>query len=140
MKKNQLFKLAAIILANLLYSTLAKADDWGCQVLLCLSNPAGAEAVAECVPPIERLWAALSKMPPDPFPTCEQAAASGNYAVHNWADGNFCPPTLTVSTGSDTPPICLARGAVTANFNGKPFTRVWWGIDGPKNTLQEWLR
>jgi hypothetical protein len=63
----------------------AKADDWGCQVLLCLSNPAGPMAVAECRPPITRLYRALFKWRPDPFPTCLMSSgvdskAGGNYA------------------------------------------------------------
>lgn len=45
--------------------------DWGCEVLLCLANPAGPEAVAPCVPPIERLWSELAKG--HAFPTCALA-------------------------------------------------------------------
>ena len=39
----------------------AYADDWGCQVMLCMSNPAGPMAVAECVPPMQRLYDAMSR-------------------------------------------------------------------------------
>ena len=39
----------------------AKADDEGCTVLLCLSNPAGRSAVAECVPPVQRALKAMAK-------------------------------------------------------------------------------
>lgn len=55
----------------------ARADEWGCQVILCLSNPGGPTQYGECRPPIEKLWAAferafvsdlhgcrLSKLPP----------------------------------------------------------------------------
>jgi hypothetical protein len=48
---------------------LSSADDWGCRVLLCLSNPGGPEQYNACVPPIERLWSALRHG--DPFPTCD---------------------------------------------------------------------
>lgn len=51
----------------------AGASDYGCRVLLCLSNPAGPTAVSECVPPISRLRSDLSANPPRPFPTCEEA-------------------------------------------------------------------
>lgn len=50
---------------------------WGCEVLLCLSNPNGPKAVSECVPPIDRLYRHLRKG--HSFPKCPQAGP-GNYA------------------------------------------------------------
>ncbi|API61328.1 hypothetical protein ACFSUK_02550 [Sphingobium scionense] len=46
----------------------ALASDFGCQVLLCLSNPGGPTQYQQCVPPISKLWRqlALGK----PFPSC----------------------------------------------------------------------
>ena len=52
---------------------------WGCEVLLCLSNPNGPRAVAECRPPIDKLFKCLSKRHPCKFPKCPQAGA-GNEA------------------------------------------------------------
>lgn len=49
------------------------ADDWGCQVMLCMSNPAGPMAVAECVPPMQRLYEAMSHKGFH-WPTCDLAA------------------------------------------------------------------
>ena len=46
----------------------ARADDWGCQVILCLSNPGGPTEFAECRPPIQKLWRWLAKG--RSFPTC----------------------------------------------------------------------
>lgn len=46
----------------------AQASDWGCQVILCLSNPGGATQFAECRPPIQKLWKHLAKG--RSFPTC----------------------------------------------------------------------
>ncbi|RKF41889.1 hypothetical protein BCY90_16470 [Agrobacterium deltaense] len=46
----------------------ARADDWGCQVILCLSNPGGPTQYGECRPPIEKLWSWLAKG--RSFPTC----------------------------------------------------------------------
>ena len=54
----------------------ARAADWGCEVLLCLANPAGPMAAAYCVPPIQRLFASLLKRFPDPFPQCGMAQGS----------------------------------------------------------------
>ena len=49
----------------------ARASDYGCTVLLCLSNPNGPQAVAECVSPIEQLKRDLRNR--KPFPECEEA-------------------------------------------------------------------
>lgn len=46
--------IVAMFLALNVQSALA--SDWGCQTLLCLSNPNGPEDVAECVDPIQKLW------------------------------------------------------------------------------------
>ncbi|EBC1886528.1 hypothetical protein BU332_22785 [Salmonella enterica] len=55
-----------------LFAQSAKADDlWGCQVLLCLSDPRGPTTEAECRPPIHKLWRHLRKG--KPFPTCNMA-------------------------------------------------------------------
>jgi hypothetical protein len=55
-----------------LISQSAYADDWGCQVMLCMSNPAGPMAVAECVPPMQRLYDAMSRKGFQ-WPTCDLA-------------------------------------------------------------------
>lgn len=46
----------------------AQDNDWGCQVLLCLTNPGGAAEFAERRPPIVRLWNQLSLG--RAFPSC----------------------------------------------------------------------
>jgi len=55
-------------------SSAAIASDWGCQVVLCLSNPGGPTQFKECVEPIEKLWEHLAKG--KPFPTCEEGGIS----------------------------------------------------------------
>ncbi|AEH82011.1 conserved hypothetical protein (plasmid) [Sinorhizobium meliloti SM11] len=62
--------VAAASLASfyLVFDGKARADDWGCQVILCLSNPGGPTQYAECRPPIEKLWRALAKG--HSFPAC----------------------------------------------------------------------
>jgi len=54
-----------------LSAPVAQADDYGCTVLLCLSNPNGPKAVAECVGPINRLYEDLRKG--RGFPHCDLA-------------------------------------------------------------------
>ena len=60
------------MLFMLLLTQSAYADDWGCQVMLCMSNPAGPMTVAECVPPMQRLYDAMSKKG-FKWPTCDLA-------------------------------------------------------------------
>ncbi|PDS59881.1 hypothetical protein CO663_07975 [Rhizobium anhuiense] len=49
----------------------AQANEWGCEVILCLSNPGGPTQFAECRPPIEKLWRELAEG--HSFPTCSGA-------------------------------------------------------------------
>lgn len=61
------------LIAGLLWGLVASAygaNEEECTVLLCLLNPNGPEAVAECVPPIER-W--LERL--QPFPNCPESGA-----------------------------------------------------------------
>ena len=58
----------------------AVASDYGCRVLLCLSNPSGPTAVSQCVPPISQLWRDLARG--RAFPRCEEANTPANQA---WA-------------------------------------------------------
>lgn len=67
-------------------------DRWGCEVLLCLANPNGPRAVAECRPPIDKLFDCLSWRHPCKFPSCPMAG-EGNYAKQ-LSDG-FDPCSLT---------------------------------------------
>ncbi|CAN7622758.1 hypothetical protein [Pararhizobium sp. LjRoot238] len=63
------FVAGCTILAPYLISgSKAQASDWGCQVVLCLSNPGGPTQFAECRPPIQKLWRELAKG--HSFPTC----------------------------------------------------------------------
>jgi hypothetical protein len=108
-----------------LASFAAHADDWGCRVVLCLANPAGPTAVAECVPPIERLWSELAKGHGFPFCDMNTSGASGNSANHAWASGGYCPPQYTYYAEDGTL-MCAFRGAVSINVNNKPYNRTWW--------------
>ncbi len=78
----------------------ARADNWGCEVLLCLSNPAGPMAVAQCVPPITRLYQAIFKWRPDPFPTCTMSNGSDSSSGGNYA--YVAPPSFYDACPSGT--------------------------------------
>lgn len=76
----------------------AFGSDYGCQVLLCLANPAGPTAVAPCIPPIHQLWRDLAHIPPRPFPTCDEARPAT--AVQHTSYYDPCPDgTLALGVG-----------------------------------------
>ncbi len=70
-------------------SSQTQASDYGCKVLLCLANPAGPTAVGQCVPPITQLWRDLARVPPRPFPTCDEARPAIAVQNQTWYDP--CP-------------------------------------------------
>lgn len=87
---------AGVLLAGLaLLPAPARASDWGCQVLLCMSNPGGPTQYAQCVPPIERLWRHLRRG--GAFPTCEMAGSperGGSYVRMVSDPYDLCPAGL----------------------------------------------
>lgn len=110
-RKFMLSRLLPIMLAGGL-TTTARADDWGCQVLLCLANPAGPMAVQQCVPPIQRLYTEVLFAPwwaRRPFPTCAMAQSGGTAAggvssgAGSWAElknmPNQCPAGTSLVNG-----------------------------------------
>jgi len=58
----------------------ASADDWGCEVILCLSNPGGPMQYKECVQPIKKLYRHLAKG--KSFPKCSGAGYSVSRPVY----------------------------------------------------------
>lgn len=118
---------------------LAHADEWGCQVLLCLSNPNGPMAVSECVPPISRLFHHLAKG--GGMPSCEQSgnsSASAQGASKSWCPAGYLLPHPDIKDEY----FCMMSGSIDVQINGQPWQRVWWGMvsePGGRNseTLQE---
>ena len=114
------------------------ADDWGCQVLLCLSNPGGPEQYSACVPPIERLWRALRHG--DPFPTCDFGAAGsqGTFATNTFASGGYCREDLLYWGGLEhSELLCRATGAINVDIDNQLYTRGWWDVAGTGSTIAE---
>ena len=91
---------------------LAHADEWGCQVLLCLSNPKGPTDEKACKPPIEKLWQELAK-PNGQFPHCD--LAKGPNGSNSWAQ-----PTSNYYDACPAGTTALADGAeaTTPNLGG----------------------
>ena len=117
--------LCLLGLACLLGPSQASASDYGCRVLLCLANPAGPTAVAQCVPPITQLWRDLAHVPPRPFPTCDEARPA--IAVQNTTYYDPCPDgTAPLDAGV----LALQRGMADGS---QPAVGIGNG-DGPAPT------
>jgi hypothetical protein len=149
--------LLACVVVPLMQPVIAKADDWGCQVLLCLADPRGPEAEGACVPPIEKLWDALSHG--HPFPTCDLSsstsdlppdvksllppsalsAGQGTGATNVGAGPGYCRPDLLYWGPPEQSVLsCSARGAINVTIDNALFTRVWWGTNGNSGSITEY--
>ena len=124
MKQAKWLAVAALAAAP----AFAKADNWACEVVLCLSNPKGATAVAECVPPIKKLWKQLAKG--KGFPYCDMSGGGstpGNSVSNQWASGYNCPSGYQYWGGANGDELmCEFSGVVTVKIANQPYTRVWW--------------
>jgi hypothetical protein len=86
------------ILCMMAFISPVKASEFGCKILLCLSNPisnGGPKGIAECVAPITQLFNDLRKG--HPFPTCDLSDGNdgSNYAKLTNDPYDFCPINLT---------------------------------------------
>jgi hypothetical protein len=69
------------------------ASDHGCEVLLCLANPAGPMAVGECVPPIKKLYKDLAHG--RAFPSCAMSSGSNGPSSSQVATTAYAEPMAT---------------------------------------------
>jgi hypothetical protein len=130
--------LALFAGTSILAPGVAHADDWGCQVLLCLSNPGGPEQYSACVPPIERLWSALRHG--ESFPTCDFSAggSQGTFATNTFASGGYCREDLLYWGGPEQSELlCRATGAINVDIENQLYIRVWWDVAGSGPTISE---
>ena len=94
---NSRLAICCILLPYLISDSKALADDWGCRVILCLSNPGGATQYAECRPPIQKLWNQLAKG--HSFPACSGAGFQSSRPGYEpyfcdagyWLSGSYGP-------------------------------------------------
>ena len=132
------FALALFAGTSILAPGVAHADDWGCQVLLCLANPGGPEQYSACVPPIEKLWSALRHG--DPFPTCDFGAggSQGTFGSNTFASSGYCREDLLYWGGPEQSELlCRAAGAISLDIDNQLYTRVWWDVGGAGPTITE---
>jgi hypothetical protein len=111
---------ALALTASILAPAVARADTWGCEVLLCLSNPAGPMAVTQCVPPITRLYQAIFKWRPDPFPTCTMSSGTDSQAGGNYA--YVAPPSYYDACPANTTALPVGQSGAVGTYVASPTT------------------
>lgn len=119
-----------------LFSEVVFADQWGCEVLLCLSNPAGPTAVKECERPIQRLWDHLRDG--HEFPTCDMAkdGKSSAYAKLGFNYFDPCPAGRRPLARGEQAVQAVANGGVHATWKRATVSEVLTGIgDGEDNSF-----
>lgn len=84
-----------VTLATIVPVSPALANDLGCQVLICLSNPGGATQYGACVPPMAKLWQRLATG--GSFPGC----SGGGVAKTKVYDRNNAARRRVVMTFAD---------------------------------------
>ena len=135
--------VAPFVLVTLCVET-ASADDWGCEVLLCLSNPSGPTAVEQCKPPIHRLWDHLRHG--HEFPTCDMAKSDKgrSFAKRGFNFYDMCPPgTQALANGERAAkgttlkhvgsfPRTAATGTVQVGIGNGEGYPIWNRYNGPQ--------
>lgn len=106
--------LSAVALSSLVAS--AQASQYGCTVLLCLSNPNGPEAVAECIDPIRQLRRDLRRGLD--FPSCEEAESNNGTRIQ-FSGSRYDPcPIGTTELGTGRYALSAQDDATAAPFIG----------------------
>ena len=88
--------LAVSIVAMSAQAAPASANDLGCQVLLCLSNPGGATQYPACVPPMVKLWERLAFG--GSFPGCSGGGVAKT-KVYDRDSASRCRVVMTFTDG-----------------------------------------
>ena len=108
-------KKTIIILFVLFAASNARADNFGCTVMLCLVSPGGPMQFAECRPTIKKLYNILYNR--GSFPSCQEAEGNGlttKKGTEPWvpcADG-YDTVTDDVNLGVDSMSMRVCRKVV----------------------------
>jgi len=104
------FSLCAAAIVSAGAAEPAKADTWGCQVILCLATPGSPTTYAECVPPIMKLWHSFS------VPSCSEggAAATSTKVDDGYVLTVHMPDSSTKTFMVDTTHGSVSDGADTS--------------------------
>lgn len=123
--------IAGLLAATISPAALAQDSNYGCKVLLCLANPQGPRAVAECVDDINRLYRDLHRG--RPMPRCEMAQANASAgtveAVQRRVWHDECPAgTSSLALGARAVQGSAPPGGVAVSYDpysyGTPFVGI----------------
>jgi hypothetical protein len=126
------------VVGTALCAQQARADQWGCEVLLCMSNPAGPEAVSQCVSPMERFYNVLKHG--GSRPTCDESGWSGNIGYQPLT----CPDGFALTgrdVGQGLPPVCQSATGATrpAEQRSQPYYADIPQTNGQPGLQRIWL-
>ena len=79
MMKKTVWIVAAIVILCFLAPSVY-ASSWGCECILCMSNPGGAKQFKECHPPIKKLERHLARG--GRFPQCKETEEQGYHTTN----------------------------------------------------------
>jgi hypothetical protein len=85
-------------------------SNWGCEVMLCLADPNGPMDKAECRPSITRLYRAIFRWRPQPFPVCLLSNGGDSRSTGNYAQVG--PPSYYDACPTGTTALPLGEGAL----------------------------
>ena len=104
MRPRHLFATLAILPPLMALSPApARADTFGCTVLLCILNPQGWASVPYCVPPVQKAFALVASR--RPWPQCPEANLSAQPdATRGFIDTLSQDRTTRVPLGTSTAP------------------------------------
>ena len=110
----------ALLCAGSGWSAPAMASDFGCTVLLCLSNSGGPMQYAACAQPIEKLWTDLAEG--EPFPGCSESGVADT-EVKGRRGSASSRVTMTYRDGSKQTYSLASLASDAAPIDGVPATR-----------------
>jgi hypothetical protein len=114
----------ALIAGALILASPVRADDWPCEVLLCLANPQGPTAAPACVPPIMKLWRRLALGHGIPF--CASAHSNSPSANYTPLPANTCPSDQQYYGGATgTELLCRVSGYITITNQQTGVSQLW---------------
>lgn len=114
--QNTVLLILCILPLYLICGVSARANDWGCQVILCLSNPGGPTQYAQCLPPIQKLWRELARG--HSFPACSSVGLQSSRPGYEpfYCDGGYGLSNSYGSRGEQVTCISAAPQQVSNSF------------------------
>ena len=125
----------ALALSLGMFAPAARAwDAWPCEVALCLANPMGPLAVAQCISPIKRAWKAWAKG--KIVPKCIGVDVNGvetgpitATTIDNTVSSPkaTCPPFAVYYARKERTAFCAFAGVTEQYVDGLMWGRLWYG-------------